>query len=92
MNDQPKPFGHSVRVVRAVRLPARGPLDPTYREETVEVKRRGSRKTLERAVRLVRGFIRVDGEIQEYTAQEWIRVYGTGNERGTSHGRISVPG
>jgi hypothetical protein len=50
------------------------PLDRTYYEETIEVKRRGSRKTLERAARLVRGFIRVDGEIQEYTAQEWVRV------------------
>ena len=83
-----KPFGHSCRVVRAVRLPARGPLDSTYREETIEVKRRGSRTTLERAVRLVRGFIRMDGEIQEYTAEEWVRVFGNGNERGTSHGQV----
>lgn len=85
-----RPFGHSVRVVRAVRLAALGPLDPTYREETIEVKRRGSRKTLERAVRLVRGYIRTEGEMQEYTAQEWIRVFGSGNERGTCRGLVSV--
>jgi len=86
-----KPFGHSARVVRRVRLPSRGPLDPTYREETIEIKRRGSRKTLERAVRLVRGFIRVDGEIQDYSPQEWVRVFGSGNELGTSRGLVSLP-
>ena len=89
--DPKKPFGHSCRVVRAVRTAQKLPLDRTYYEETIEVKRRGSRKTLERAVRLVRGFIRVDGEIVEYTAQEWVRVFGTGNELGTSHGLVSVP-
>lgn len=90
MSDQQKPFGHAAYVVRAVRIPARGPLDSTYREERIQIKRRGGRKTLERAVRLVRGFIRIDGEIEAYTAQEWVRCFGSGNERGTSRGLVSV--
>jgi len=85
-----KPFGHAVRVVRRIRVPARGPLDSsTFHEETVQIRRRGSRKTLERAVRLVRGFIRMDGEIESYTSEEWVRSFGTGNELGTPYGRVS---
>jgi hypothetical protein len=88
MNTKTKPFGHSVKVRRAVRVAAKGPFDRTFREETVEVRRRGSRKTLDRAVRMVRGFIRLDSEVQEYTSEEWVRVFGTGNERGTSYGQV----
>lgn len=82
-----RPYGHSVRVVRAVRTVAH---DRTYYEETIEIHRRGSRKTLERAARLVRGFIRLDGEIATYTAEQWVRVFGSGSERGTCHGLVSV--
>jgi hypothetical protein len=84
-----KPFGHSCRVVRAVRTVAH---DRTYYEDTIEIHRRGSRKTLERAARLVRGFIRVEGEIESYTAEQWVRVYGSGNERGTRHGVVPASG
>lgn len=76
-----RPFGHSIRVVRAVRDGS------GYREEEVEVHRRGSRKTVERAARMVPGFIRA-GEIEQYTAEQWVRVFGSGSER-SDHGRVA---
>lgn len=76
-----KPFGHSVRVLRAVRDGS------GFREEEVEIHRRGSVKTIQRAARLVPGFIRMR-EIEEYTAEQWVRAFGSGNERGTEHGRV----
>ena len=85
-----KPFGHSVRVVRSVRLAKKKPLDPGYREETIEVRRRGSRRTLERAIKLTRGFIRVEGEVETYTRDEWRRRFGSGNERCREDRRIAA--
>lgn len=85
-----KPFGHSAWIIRRVRTAAKLPLDRTYYEDRVQIRRRGSRKTLERAVRLVRGFIRMDGEIEAYTAEQWVRAFGTGNELGTPHGRVDL--
>lgn len=77
-----RPFGHAVRIVRAVRVAARSPLDPTYREETIQIRRRGTRRTCERAAHLVRGFIRLEGEIEPYTKDEWLRSFGNGSETG----------
>lgn len=78
-----KPFGHSVKVVARRRLAARGPLDIwNYEERIITVRRRGTRRTLERAAHLVRGFIRMESEIEAYSKEEWIRTFGNGSETG----------
>lgn len=83
-----KPFGHSVRVFRRVRIAAKTPMDRAFREETIIVRRRGTRRTLEVAARRTRGFIRMEGEIETYTRDQWRRSFGSGNERGTSRGIV----
>ncbi len=84
-----RPYGHSVKVRRAVRTqPGTG--DRTYYEETIEIRRRGTRRALERAALCVSGFLRLDSEIESYTAEQWVRVFGSGSERGTCHGLVSV--
>jgi hypothetical protein len=90
VNAPEKPFGHSVYVFRRLRIPAKHPLDPAFREERIQIRRRGSRKSLERAAQQVRGFVRLDGEIEAYTAIQWVRAFGTGNERGTEYGQVRL--
>lgn len=85
-----KPFGHAVYILRRKALPVKGPFDEPFRDELIQIRRRGGRKALERACRLTRGFIRLASEIEPYTAQEWVRAFGTGNERGTEYGRVNL--
>jgi hypothetical protein len=73
------PYGHSANVICWAWID--GPDGHVRREVLRSIHRKGSRKTIERAARLLKGFIRVDA-VFPYTHDEWVRVFGVGTERG----------
>lgn len=71
-----KPYGHVAKVERNKPWSANSE-GHNATVEIVEVRRRGSRRTVERAAGLVSGMIRII-EIQPYTRDQWVRVFGIG--------------
>jgi hypothetical protein len=80
-----KPYGHSANVVCWAWID--GPDGDVRREVLRSIHRSGSRARIERAARLLRGFIRVEA-VFEYTRDEWVRAFGVGSERGKYRRRI----
>lgn len=76
------PYGHSANV-----LVWRQWDGTSNREVLRSIHRSGSRARIERAARLLRGFIRVEA-VFEYTRDEWVRAFGVGSERGKYRRRI----
>lgn len=62
-----KPYGHRATIERRKKY--------SHDIEQVQIRRRGTRRAIERAAELTPCFIRIV-EVEAYTEEQWIRVFG----------------
>lgn len=77
--EQEAPFGHVATVERRRPWSADANGHGAVLEQ-IEVRRAGRRSAVEYAARLTSGFVRIV-EIQAYTREQWVRVFGLNSRR-----------
>lgn len=79
MRREPRPYGHVALVLRKRTVREGEGLGGVVRVviEEHSIRRKGSRRIVERAARLVPGFVKIM-DVDPYTRQEWLNVFGEG--------------